>query len=132
MSDELDPDMPERDASGRFRSRKPGPAHRVDDPAEWHPAARLLFGWTTGKRVGALMFWGVLALSGGLIFADILVHHHPKFAIEQVFGFYGLYGFAAFAFVVLMGWPLGRMLRRDENFYGDAEVSDGADGEDVR
>lgn len=122
MSDQSE--TPERDNSGRFVSRKSdetGPAH-VDDRSEWHPLAGALFGWTVGKGVGGAFFWGVLALSVLLILGDLVVHHHPYFDVEGSFGFYGFFGFIAFAFVVLMGWPLGRLLRRDENFYGDADA----------
>jgi hypothetical protein len=119
MSEESPSATPGRDGSGRFVSRKPTSPPRADDRAEWHPMARTLFGWTADKGIGGRLFWIVLLLAIGLIFADALVHHHPKFEIERAFGFYGLFGFAAFALVVLAGHPLGKLLRRDENYYGD-------------
>ncbi len=46
-------------------------------------------------------------------------HAHAAPEMESVRGFYALFGFAAFAFVVLTGWPLRRLLARPETYYGD-------------
>ena len=111
---------PDRDESGRFKSARPVET-AVDDPAAWHPLARALFGWTTGARAGQGLFWGVITLGALLVLADALVSHKVKFDIQSTFGFYGLFGGLAFALVILAGWPLARFLRRDEDYYGDAE-----------
>ncbi|KJS37535.1 MAG: hypothetical protein VR74_08335 [Hyphomonas sp. BRH_c22] len=82
--------------------------------------AKILFGWTEARHIGAIIFWGIGLLSALLIVIDLFVNRHDYFSFANATGFYGLYGFAAFAFVVLMGWPLGNLLRRGENYYGDA------------
>ncbi len=118
MSDNNETD---RDNSIRFVKRAAETAHRMHTPSDdgVHPMAKLLFGWTEWKGVGNVIFWGVLALSVVLILLDLLVDRHEYFHFADATGFYGLYGFGAFAFVVLMGWPLGRLLRRDANYYKD-------------
>lgn len=88
---------------------------------DMHPMAKVLFGWVSAAITPRLIFWGMAALSAALLLADFVVHRHVKAEIEGYYGFYGFYGFIAFAFVVLMGWPLGRLLRRGENYYGDAD-----------
>ncbi|MEX1250970.1 MAG: hypothetical protein WEA77_07235, partial [Hyphomonas sp.] len=55
-----------------------------------------------------------------LVLADLVIHRHEYLHFAESTGFFGLWGFVSFSFVVLMGWPLGRLLRRDENYYGDA------------
>lgn len=119
MSDNNDND---RDNSGRFVKRAAETAHRMHTPSDEgvHPMAKLLFGWTEWKGIGNVIFWGVLGLSVLLILLDLLIDRHEYFHFAEATGFYGLYGFCAFAFVVLMGWPLGRLLRRDINYYKDA------------
>jgi len=87
--------------------------------AKTDPLAKALFGWVEMKNAGQLIFWGLASLSVVLIAIDLVVERHYKEEIESVTGFYALYGFFSFAFVVLMGWPLGRLLRRHVNFYGD-------------
>ena len=72
---------------------------------------------------------GLIAL--GLLVADFMIERHAykpvTFSLFPMF--YGLYGFSAFAFVVVCGWPLGKLLRRDENFYEDQDI-DGSDASD--
>ena len=94
------------------------------DP-DMHPAAKLMFGWVSNPNIGKRIFWGLFGLSLLLIFADVVFDRHPHNEAESYIGFYGIYGFCAFAFVVLMGWPLGRLLRRGENYYGDADDGEG-------
>ncbi len=90
-----------------------------------HPVSTGLFGWIEHKWTGRIIFWGLLALSAVLILIDLIHHRHVQQDIESISGFYGIYGFVAFAFVVLMGRPLGWLLRRHEDYYGDADDSDG-------
>ena len=96
------------------------------DHDKMHPMAKFLFGWVIAPKTGTFIFWGLALLSFLLIVADFRIGRHPHNEAESYLGFYGFYGFLAFAFVVLMGWPLGRLLRRSENYYGDQD-----DGEDA-
>ena len=119
MSDETPTDP--RDSGGRFVSRAAEKAHQLHTPSDEgvHPMAKILFGWTEAKHAGTLIFWGLAALCIVLILMDLVVPRHESVSIAHATGFYGLWGFAAFAFVVLMGWPLGRLLRKREDYYGD-------------
>ncbi len=119
MSDDTPNDT--RDANGRFVKRAAEKAHRLHTPSEdgVHPMAKILFGWTEAKHAGTIIFWGLALLCIVLILADLGVHRHEYIGLAKATGFYGLWGFASFAFVVLMGWPLGRLLRRKEDYYGD-------------
>lgn len=110
-----------RDSSGRFvksAAEKVNAMSRTGADGV-HPMSRVLFGWTEGKNAGAFIFWGMAALSVVLVLLDLVIVRHEKIGFANSVGFYALWGFAAFTFVVLMGWPLGRLLRRDENYYGD-------------
>jgi hypothetical protein len=97
-----------RDTSGRFVKRAVETVNamsRTNDEGI-HPMSKVLFGWTETKNIGAILFWVLAVLSIILVLAS---------------------------FVVLMGWPLGRLLRRDENYYGDAggppdDIDPGLDG----
>ncbi len=94
------------------------PETRPDDDV--NPTARRLFGWVERPSAGPMIFWGIAALSAALVALDLVIHRHEYFHIAEGIGFYAIWGFGSFAFVVLMGWPLGRLLRRDEDYYGDA------------
>ena len=111
-----------RDSSGRFMKKAAESVNAMSRTSDEgiHPMAKVLFGWTEIKGIGAILFWATAILSLALVVADLAVHRHEKISFANSIGFYGLWGFGSFAFVVLMGWPLGRLLRRDENYYGDA------------
>ena len=94
------------------------PHHDKEDD-QIHPVAKALFGWVSFKRTPELIFYGLAIACVSLIAADFFVDRHEKMDTANVNGFYALYGFTAFAFVVLMGHPLAKLLRRDENYYGD-------------
>ncbi|WP_273239708.1 hypothetical protein [Hyphomonas atlantica corrig.] len=119
MSDNTPNDT--RDASGRFVKQAAETAHRLHTPSEdgVHPISKILFGWTEAEITGTAIFWGVGILSAFLIVVDLAVDRHEYVHMAEATGFYALWGFAAFAFVVLMGWPLGGLLRRSEDYYGD-------------
>ena len=95
-----------------------------DAPGDVSPMARALFGWVEWKWTKPLFFWGLGALTLLLIIIDLAVHRHESVHASEATGFYAIYGFASFAFVVLTGWPLGRLLRRNENYYGDEDVNE--------
>lgn len=77
----------------------------------------LMFGWTSHPRAGFFVFIGVSALCAALFIADFLVHRHEYVHLAEFPAFYALFGFAAFAGVVLSGWPLRKLLGRPENYY---------------
>lgn len=95
--------------------------HNTDRDGDMHPMAKVMFGWVSRKGMGNYIFWGLGGLSLILIALDPFSGRHSEAEAEAYIGFYAGYGFLAFAFVVLMGWPLGRLLRRRENYYGDAD-----------
>jgi hypothetical protein len=111
-----------RNERGQFVKRaaqKAQDMHTVGDDG-MHPMAKVFFGWVDHKMTGTIIFWLVLLLAAGLIAVDLLIDRHDYFTFANWNGFYGFWGFGAFAFVVLMGWPLGKLLRRDEDYYGDS------------
>lgn len=64
---------------------------------------------------------GLLVLCALAFLADLLYTKHPHFAVEDLFGFYALYGFAGSAALVLAAGPLRRVLARREDYYEDPE-----------
>ncbi len=84
-----------------------------------------------GKRI----FKIVLALSalGFGLYEVVGMHRHELPAPgEGTPLFYALFGFVSFAFVVLSGWPLRKLLGRPENFYEPKDDTSGGEKEDGR
>lgn len=61
-------------------------------------------------------FLAALALS---VLAQLAVEAHPHFAIERLFGFNALFGFAACAALILVAKALGLLLKRKDDYYRD-------------
>ncbi|MEE4210930.1 MAG: hypothetical protein V2I43_16905 [Parvularcula sp.] len=55
---------------------------------------------------------------------------HPHFAIDSFPVFYGVVGFVSFAFIVLAGQHLRKILMRPEGYYDGAEAELPRDGGD--
>lgn len=92
-----------------------------------HPLSVLLFSWMRGKRF-VLIFAILLGLVGvASIALEVWLSHKPIEDITTMPGFYALFGFVAFAGAVLSGWPLGKLLRRREDYY---ETRSGEAGRD--
>ncbi|MAP95882.1 MAG: hypothetical protein CMK07_13105 [Ponticaulis sp.] len=84
-----------------------------------------IFGWTSHPKAGFITFIAMIVICAALALASFVLparHEYLHFAEFPIF--YALYGFGAFAFVVMTGWPLRKLLGRPENYYGDEEDSD--------
>ncbi|MEL6830750.1 MAG: hypothetical protein AAFO63_11495 [Pseudomonadota bacterium] len=111
---------PERDSSGRFV--KPPSEDAAPDNRNVHPLSRILFGWVDHPRTPNLLLLLVATAAAGLFLADLVVDRHEYLSFAEWNGFYAWWGFGAFALAVLSGWPLGYLLRRDEDYYGEADT----------
>jgi len=117
------PTQPERDSSGRF-VKTPEPETSVSSgPDDIHPVSKVLFGWVEHKRTPAILLGGVIFIAVALTLIDVFLNRHDYFHFSEATGFYGLWGFGAFSLAVLSGWPLGKLLRRDEDYYGEADTT---------
>jgi len=112
---------PERDTHGRFIKPEEEAAAPTDD--NMHPMSRLLFGWVSSALTPMIILVLVIVISVGLVLFDFAVERHEYVDMANANGFYALWGFAAFGLAVLSGWPLGKLLRRDEDYYGEADTT---------
>lgn len=115
---------PQRDSTGRFvRSEDTELAHSRHVPEDMHPLSKRLFGWVEEPKTPRRLLMGISALCILLVLSDMIVTRHDYFHFAEGIGFYALWGFGAFAFAVVSGWPLGALLRRDEDYYGEADTT---------
>lgn len=72
-----------------------------------------------------------LAVFCALLFVgDFVIHRHTYFETEAFHGFYALFGFSAFAFIVIATKYLKRLIGRSEDYYAPS-VIDAEDYPDV-
>ena len=64
-----------------------------------------------------LASFAILLLADVLDMLGIGYHKHAHYSIENVGGFYAVFGFAAYSFIVGAGWIWRRIVRRDEDYY---------------
>lgn len=81
--------------------------------------------WLDEPRNVTRLVYALYAVCALLLAADVLVHRHAHFEFERWFGFYAIFGFAAYCAIVQSARALRRLLRRDEDYYGEA----GEDGD---
>jgi hypothetical protein len=67
----------------------------------------------TGRRV---FRWTLVACAGLLLLGPVF-HIHGHYAWESWFGFYAVYGFACFFFLVMAAKGFRRVVKRDEEYY---------------
>lgn len=73
--------------------------------------------WLDEPRNVTKIYYALLAACAALFLADFLYLKHAKFKLEDVFGFYGLYGFIACVLLVLIAKELRKILKRPEDYY---------------
>lgn len=91
--------------------------HAHHGEAGEHPLSVLLFSWMRTKRFRQVMLVGLGVLGLILIGLEVALAYKPIKDVTGVPGFHGVFGFLAFGLAVLSGWPLGRWLRRPEDYY---------------
>ena len=66
-----------------------------------------------------LLWRAFLVLLALLVAAEALVHLHPHFEIESIFGFSAWFGFGACAAMIVVAKGLALLLKRPDTYYGE-------------
>ena len=73
--------------------------------------------WLDDPRNVDRIVYVLYGICGLLLAIDVLVPKHGPFAIEHLFGFYGIFGFVACVALVLAARALRVILMRPEDYY---------------
>ena len=65
------------------------------------------------------LVYGLCAVCAGLVLLDFLYHKHTSFPFENWFGFFAWFGFIACVALVLLAKQMRKIVKRDEDYYGD-------------
>jgi uncharacterized protein YqhQ len=84
------------------------------DASEMNALARLFDMANTHVSV---LIYAVITICAGLLATDVFVHKHGHFAFEEWIGFFPLFGFASYCFIVLTAKQLRKLIGRNENYY---------------
>jgi hypothetical protein len=66
-----------------------------------------------------IVFVGLLVVCGGLLIWDVLYDQHGHFDFEEIFGFHAVFGFVAYCCIVGTAVQLRKILKRNEDYYGE-------------
>lgn len=97
-------------------------AQTPSENTDTHPVLGRILGWIDRPGSGDRIFWALVVLCGVLFVADFTYHKHGHFAVENVPGFYAIYGFVMFTALILAAKTLRIFIKRPENYYGKAAV----------
>ena len=73
--------------------------------------------WLDNPRNVDRLVHGFYVVCGLVVAIDVFFPKHGPFAIEHVYGFYGIFGFVACVALVLIAKQLRRALMRPEDYY---------------
>jgi hypothetical protein len=73
--------------------------------------------WLDDPRNVTRLVWTLYAICAFLFVIDWFVPKHGPFAIEHLFGFYGIFGFVACVGLVLAAKAMRVVLMRPEDYY---------------
>lgn len=110
----------ERGANGRFQ-KKEAPQPPMPGEETVNPMSKLLYGWVESPRAGFILLAVVVGLLAFFTLLDFVAVDHGK--SSKPWWLYLGFGFFGFSLAVLSGWPLGSLLRRDEDYYGEADTT---------
>ncbi len=65
------------------------------------------------------LFVALMAVCGGLLVWDVLHNQHGHFDFEEIFGFHAVFGFVAYCCIVGTAVQLRKILKRNEDYYGE-------------
>jgi hypothetical protein len=74
--------------------------------------------WLDEPRNVKRLWRGFLVVLALTVLAELLVHLHPHFEIESVFGFSAWFGFITCAAMIVAAKALALVLKRPDTYYG--------------
>ena len=80
------------------------------------------FSWLEDPKKAQILILIFVIFCVGLFFADFFYDRHPHFSADKVFGFYAIYGFLMFTFIIFASKVLRFFVIRSENFYEEKAV----------
>jgi hypothetical protein len=78
--------------------------------------------WFTKTENANKIFLVLAVFCLALFLADFTYHKHGHFHIEEIPGFYGIYGFFMFTALILVAKVLRLLIKRPENYYGSKAI----------
>lgn len=72
---------------------------------------------STGRGPGTVVTYTLYAVCAALLVAELVIDRKAELSVEGWFGFYAVFGFAAYSGIVNAAKALRRIVRRPEDYY---------------
>ncbi|MBJ6371072.1 hypothetical protein [Sedimentitalea arenosa] len=94
----------------------------TQDNPDKYPALGRAFMWVDRPGAPKLIVYGLYILCAGLFAADFLYHKHTYLVVEEIPGFYALFGGLVSAALIIVATGMRAILKRDESYYAPNDV----------
>ena len=95
--------------------------NKQDNAQDWNALGRF-FHWLNGLGESGRLTWVLGAACLIVLVLNLTFSNKGHFAGESYIGFYALFGFVAFAFIIFAAKILRVLIKQDEGFYGDKAI----------
>ena len=93
-----------------------------------NPIGFVLFRWLENRYSSRIIVGLLVASCIGLVLSDFIFPRYGHFAVEEIPGFFAVYGFIMFSLIILGATILRFFIKRNEDYYGSKAV----DSEDTQ
>lgn len=77
-----------------------------------------IFGWLEKENSTSKIIYLLTAMCLFLFVSDWFYHRHGHFHIEEIPGFFSIFGFVMFSIIIFGAKALRFFIKREENYYG--------------
>ncbi len=92
------------------------------DNPDTYPALGRMLTWVDKPGNGNRIFRALIVVCALLFVADFVIERHGEFEIEDLPGFFAVYGFVSFTVLILAAKALRGLIKRPEDYYGDKAI----------
>ena len=92
-----------------------------DNPVNYPFLGRMML-WVDKPGSANKIFWALVIVCVLLFLADFTYAKHGHFEVEDLPGFYGVFGFVMFTALILIAKGLRVLIKRPEDYYGDKAI----------
>ncbi len=96
-----------------------------DNPQNWTVLARF-FHWLNRLGERNTLTWGLGIVCVILLLLNFTFSGRGHYSAEGIIGFYAVFGFVAFSFIIFAAKALRAIIKRDEDYYANRAI----DGEE--
>ena len=96
-------------------------ANGKDNPLDWTALGRF-FHWLNRLGEENKLTWVLGAVCVIVVLLNFTFSGKGHFSAEGIVGFYAIYGFVAFSFIIFAAKALRSLIKRDEDYYAEKAI----------